>query len=250
MSPRQRDADGTAAAREQRRAEVLAAAAELFASRGYAATTVREVAEAAGMLGGSLYYHFDSKESMVDEILSGFLTEMWADYDRVMAADLGPADTFRELIISSFRSLDAHRAAVVIYQKESRQLGDNPRFEYLNDSQRKFRGMWLKVLDDGVKDGVFRADLDTGLVYRFIRDTVWLAAGWYSHDGPLSAEEIARQYIAMVLDGILAKSLFRTGLRSRPLPGVFPSRGAPVAGRQPVGRIRAPHRHGRSGPRA
>jgi AcrR family transcriptional regulator len=204
MSPRQRDPEGTAASREQRRGEVLAAAAELFASRGYAATTVREVAEAAGMLGGSLYYHFDSKESMIDEILSGFLTQMWADYDRVTEAGLGPADTFRELIVSSFRSLDAHRAAVVIYQKESRQLGGNPRFGYLNDSQRKFREMWLKVLDTGVKDGVLRADLDTAVVYRFIRDTVWLAAGWYRHDGPLSAEEIARQYIAMVLHGILA----------------------------------------------
>ena len=85
MSPRQRDPEGAAAARAERRAEVLAAAAELFASRGYVATTVREVAEAAGMLGGSLYYHFDSKESMIDEILSGFLTDMWADYDRIMA---------------------------------------------------------------------------------------------------------------------------------------------------------------------
>jgi AcrR family transcriptional regulator len=204
MSPRQRDPEGTAAARAERRAEVLAAAAELFASRGYVATTVREVAEAAGMLGGSLYYHFDSKESMIDEILSGFLTDMWADYDRIIDSNLGPADTFRELIISSFRSLDRHRAAVVIYQKESKHLGQSPRFSYLNDSQRKFREMWLKVLDTGVMDGVFRADLDTGLVYRFIRDTVWLAAGWYRHGGPLSAEEIARQYIAMVLNGILA----------------------------------------------
>lgn len=204
MSPRQRDPEGTAAARAERRAGVLAAAGELFASRGYSATTVREVAEAAGMLGGSLYYHFDSKESMIDEILSGFLAEMWADYDRVTNAGLGPADTFRELIVSSFRSLDRHRAAVVIYQKESRHLSQSPRFSYLNDSQRKFREMWLKVLDAGVMEGVFRADLDTGLVYRFIRDTVWLAAGWYRHDGPLSAEEIARQYIAMVLDGILA----------------------------------------------
>jgi hypothetical protein len=65
--------------------------------------------------------------------------------------------------------------------------------------------MWLKVLDQGVADGVFRADLDTGVAYRFIRDTVWLAAGWYRPDGHLSAEEIARQYIAMMLNGILAQ---------------------------------------------
>jgi AcrR family transcriptional regulator len=204
MSPRRRDPEGTAPSREQRRADVLAAAADLFASRGYAATTVREVAEAAGILGGSLYYHFDSKESMVDEILSGFLTQMWADYDRVTGAGLRPAQTFRELITSSFRTIDQHRSAVMIYQKETAHLAENPRFAYLLESRRKFREMWLMVLDKGVMEGVFRADLDTGLVYRFIRDTVWLAASWYRHDGPLSADEISRQYITMTLDGLLA----------------------------------------------
>ncbi|GGT05259.1 TetR family transcriptional regulator [Planobispora rosea] len=204
MSPRRRDSESTAAARAERRAELLATAAEVFASRGYSATTVREVADAAGMLGGSLYYHFDSKESMVDEILSTFLTDMWAAYDRVLGSGLGARETFHELIVESFRTIDRYRPAVVIYQNESKHLAAGPRFSYLLDSQRRFREMWLSVLDRGVLNGEFRADLDTGLIYRFIRDTVWLAASWYRGDGPLSADEIARQYIAMVLEGILA----------------------------------------------
>jgi AcrR family transcriptional regulator len=53
-----------------RREELLAIAAELFAQRGFKNTTVRDIADAAGILSGSLYHHFDSKESMVDEILS------------------------------------------------------------------------------------------------------------------------------------------------------------------------------------
>ncbi|GAA4595012.1 TetR/AcrR family transcriptional regulator [Planotetraspora phitsanulokensis] len=203
MSPRRRDSESTAAARAERRAELLATAAEVFASRGYASTTVREVADAAGMLGGSLYYHFDSKESMVDEVLSVFLTDMWAAYDAVIASGLDARDTFRALIAESFRTIDRHRPAVVIYQNESKHLATNPRFAYLTDSQRRFRAMWLSVLDRGVMEGVFRADLDTGLIYRFTRDTVWLAASWYRSDGRLSADEIARQYMAMVLDGIV-----------------------------------------------
>ncbi|MBG0830278.1 TetR/AcrR family transcriptional regulator [Planomonospora sp. ID67723] len=204
MSPRRRDSESTAAARAERRAELLAAAAEVFASRGYSATTVREVADAAGMLGGSLYYHFDSKESMVDEILATFLTDMWAAYDRVLGSGLGARETFQALVAESFRMIDAYRPAVVIYQNESKHLAENPRFAYLADSQRRFREMWLSVLDRGVLDGVFRADLDTGLIYRFIRDTVWVAASWYRGDGPLGADEIARQYIVMVLEGILS----------------------------------------------
>jgi AcrR family transcriptional regulator len=203
MSPRRRDSASTAAARAERRAELLAAAAEVFASRGYAATTVREVADAAGMLGGSLYYHFDSKESMVDEILSAFLADMWEAYDAVIGSGLDARGTLKALIAESFRTIDKHRPAVVIYQNESKHLATNPRFYYLTDSQRRYREMWLSVLDRGVMEGVFRADLDTGLLYRFIRDTVWLAATWYRSDGRLSADEIARQYMAMVLEGIL-----------------------------------------------
>ncbi|MEV0668126.1 TetR family transcriptional regulator [Actinomadura luteofluorescens] len=204
MSPRRRDAEGTAAARAGRRAELLATAAEVFASQGYSATTVRKVADAAGILGGSLYYHFDSKESMADEILSTFLDDMWAAYDRVLGAGLSARDTLEAIVVESFRSIDKHRPAVVLYQNESKHLATSERFHYLLDSQRRFEEMWLSLLDRGVKEGAFRADLDRTLIYRFIRDTVWVAANWYQHGGRLSADDIAKQYLAMFLEGIRA----------------------------------------------
>ncbi len=204
MSPRRRDTEGTAAARAGRRAELLATAAEVFASQGYSATTVRKVADAAGILGGSLYYHFDSKESMADEILSTFLDEMWAAYDGVLQSGLGARETMEALVVESFRSIDRHRPAVVLYQNESKHLATSERFHYLLDSQRRFEEMWLTLLDRGVKEGAFRADLDRSLVYRFIRDTVWVAANWYQRGGRLSADDIAKQYLAMFLEGIQA----------------------------------------------
>src|SRR3569833_466594 len=203
MSPRRRDAEGTPSARAVRRAELLAAAAEVFAERGDSATTVREVADSAGILGGSLYYHFDSKESMVEEILSTFLDDMWAGFDRVLNAGLGARETLEALVAESFRSMDAHRHAVVIYQKESPYLVASwERFGYLADSRRRHEEMWLELLDRGVADGEFRADMDRPLVYRFIRDAVWVAASWYQPGGRLSAEEVAKQYLALVLEGI------------------------------------------------
>ncbi|GGU05142.1 TetR/AcrR family transcriptional regulator [Actinomadura citrea] len=204
MSPRRRDAEGTAVARAGRRAELLATAAEVFASQGYSATTVRQVADAAGILGGSLYYHFDSKESMADEILSTFLDDMWAAYDRVLDAGLSARDTLEAVVVESFRSIDKHRPAVVLYQNESKHLATSERFRYLLDSQRRFEEMWLSLLDRGVEEGAFRADLDRTLIYRFIRDTVWVAANWYQHGGRLSADDIAKQYLAMFLEGIRA----------------------------------------------
>ena len=57
----------------------------------------------------------------------------------------------------------------------------------------------------GVAAQVFRADLDVRLTYRFVRDTVWVAASWYRPGGQHSPEEIARQYLSMVLDGIAVR---------------------------------------------
>lgn len=189
----------------ERRRELLDTAAEVFAAQGYNATTVRKIADAAGMLAGSLYYHFDSKESMLDEILSAFLTELWEGYDTVLAAGLGPRETIEALVTESFREIDRHRAAVAIYQKESRTLSAQPRFHYLSDSQQKFEKAWLGTLERGVAAQVFRADLDIRLTYRFVRDTVWVAASWYRPGGQHSPEEIARQYLSMVLDGIAVR---------------------------------------------
>ncbi|UKY48355.1 TetR/AcrR family transcriptional regulator [Streptomyces inhibens] len=190
-----------------RRRELLATAAEVFAAQGYNATTVRQIADAVGMLAGSLYYHFDSKESMLDEILAGFLDELWAGYAAVLAARLGPRETLEALVTESFREIDRHRAAVAIYQKEARHLAaQQPRFGYLADAQRNFEQAWLGTLERGVAAQVFRADLDIRLTYRFVRDTVWVAASWYRPGAQHGPEEIARQYLSMVLDGIALRN--------------------------------------------
>ena len=78
------------AATQTRRAELLGIAAELFAERGFRNTTVRDIADAAGILSGSLYHHFDSKEAMVDELLDTFQQELFATYDEIVASDRTP----------------------------------------------------------------------------------------------------------------------------------------------------------------
>ncbi|GAA3955224.1 TetR/AcrR family transcriptional regulator [Gordonia caeni] len=188
-----------------RRDELLGIAGELFAERGLRATTVRDIADTAGILSGSLYHHFDSKESMVDELLRGFLDELFARYREIAASGLSAAQTLRQFVIASFESIDARHTAVAIYQNEARQLAGQERFAYIDDRNLEFRRLWESVLRRGVDDGEFRADLDVDLVYRFLRDTVWVAVRWYRPGGSKSVEEIADQYLSVVLDGILPR---------------------------------------------
>jgi AcrR family transcriptional regulator len=67
-----------------RRDELLELAATMFAERGLRATTVRDIADSAGILSGSLYHHFKSKEQMVEEVLREFLDWLFGRYQEIV----------------------------------------------------------------------------------------------------------------------------------------------------------------------
>ncbi|WP_067987398.1 TetR/AcrR family transcriptional regulator [Nocardia caishijiensis] len=185
-----------------RRDELLALAADLFAERGLRATTVRDIADSAGILSGSLYHHFDSKESMVDEILRGFLDDLFGRYREIAAAGLSSRATLEALVLASYEAFDRHHAAVAIYQAEAKNLRDVERFGYIRDFNTEFRDLWHQVLTAGVADGSFRPELDVELAFRFLRDTVWVAVRWYTPGGPITVKNLASQYLTIVLDGL------------------------------------------------
>ena len=193
-------------AETDRRTELLRIAADLFADRGVKQTTVRDIAEAADILSGSLYHHFDSKESMVDEILTRFLDELWGSYRSIVAADLGPEATMEAIVVASFEAIDRHPSEVAIFQNDAKYLSRFERFGYLEERNVEFRKLWTGLLEDGIRDGVFRDDLDVELVYRFVRDTVWVAVHWYRPGGALSPKDIAEQYLGILLHGIAART--------------------------------------------
>lgn len=190
-----------------RRDELLMLAATMFADRGLKSTTVRDIADSAGILSGSLYHHFKSKEQMVEEVLKDFLNWLFERYQEIVAGESTPLDRVKGLFMASFEAIEHRHAQVVIYQDEAKRLSALPQFAFVDDRNREQRKMWVDLLHAGVADGSFRADLDVDLVYRFIRDTTWVSVRWYQPGGPLTAEEVGRQYLAIVLGGITDKGV-------------------------------------------
>lgn len=188
-----------------RRGELLELAATMFAARGLRATTVRDIADSAGILSGSLYHHFSSKEEMVDEVLRGFLDWLFGRYQEIVDTEPDPLNRLTGLFMASFEAIEHRHAQVVIYQDEAKRLALQPRFSYLEERNREQRKMWVDVLTEGIVQGSFRPDLDVDLVYRFIRDTTWVSVRWYQPGGPLTAEQVGRQYLSIVLGGISAE---------------------------------------------
>ena len=104
--------------------------------------------------------------------------------------------------MTSFEAIEHRHAQVVIYQDEAKRLAGKSGSPIVDERNKEQRKMWLDLLNQGVEDGYFRPDIDVDLVYRFIRDTTWVSVRWYQPGGPLTAEEVGRQYLSIVLGGI------------------------------------------------
>jgi TetR/AcrR family transcriptional regulator, cholesterol catabolism regulator len=189
--------------RSQRRADMVAIAAELFAQKGYRATTVREIADAAGILSGSLYHHFDSKESIGDEILSGFINEVLANYRTAVATALDPRAALEQIVRTTSRTLSQHRAALAILQNDWNHFASQPRFAYLPKALREIERLWTGQLELGKQAGLFRADLDPKLTYRLLQDVLWTSTAWRRTRG-YSTEQVVDGLLRILFDGIAA----------------------------------------------
>ena len=189
------------ALRSQRRADMVAIAAELFAQKGYRATTVREIADAAGILSGSLYHHFDSKESIGDEILTGFINEVLANYRAAVAGAADPRAALEQIVRTTTRTLSQHRAALAMLQNDWNLFATQPRFAYLPKALREIERIWIGQLELGKQAGLFRADLDGKLTYRLLQDALWIPAAWRRTRG-YSTDQAVEGLLRILFDGI------------------------------------------------
>ncbi|HET9896903.1 MAG TPA: TetR/AcrR family transcriptional regulator [Streptosporangiaceae bacterium] len=186
-----------------RRDDVVRLAGQLFAQKGYRATTVREIAEAAGILSGSLYHHFDSKESISDEILKRFLGEILAHYRSAVASGGDPRAVLERIVRTTSTTLAQHKAALSMLQNDWSYFSTHPRFGYLRTALREIERTWIGQLERGVADGVFRPELDPALTYRLLRDVLWIPAAWH-RSGGYTTDQVVDAFLALLFDGITA----------------------------------------------
>lgn len=186
---------------QDRRGVILASAAELFARKGIGATTVREIADAVGILSGSLYHHFESKDAIVAEILAGYLRDIQDRYATVLASGKGPAQSLHDLALTSLQVASEQPQATAIYQNELHYLRERQQFAGVLAGAVDIQRTWLLVIEKGVAEGSFRADIPPRVFYRLIRDAVWLSGRGHRGYGDYGTEQLAAAISSVFLDG-------------------------------------------------
>jgi AcrR family transcriptional regulator len=193
-----------AAVSTTRKTHLVHLAGELFAEKGFRATTVREIADAAGILSGSLYHHFDSKESIGYQILSEFLTDVLAGYRGVDTDD--PRAAIEQVVRASTATLSRHRAALTMLQRDWNYFSAQPRFAYLREAMHEIEQVWITLFERGKRDGQFRSDLDAKLTYRLLRDVLWMPTSWRQGEGGWQPDEVVDGFLRLLFDGITARN--------------------------------------------
>ncbi|GAA1267238.1 TetR/AcrR family transcriptional regulator [Pseudonocardia aurantiaca] len=185
-----------------RRTVILTSAARLFAEKGFAATTVREIADSVGVLSGSLYHHFPSKEAIVGEVVDSYLSDLLTGYRAVIARDLPPREAVRELVVASAEAIIRHPHATDIYRRERRRVHEGADAQRLGDAADEVKQTWLTVLAQGRAGGAFRGDVPTWIAYRLIRDALFHSSPVSTPDTTDPATALAETFATVVLDGL------------------------------------------------
>ena len=188
-----------------RRATILTCAARLFAEQGVSATSVREIAQEVGILSGSLYHHFGSKDEIVQEILLGYLDELLERYADIMAADLAPVKAFEQLLRASLTTIQHHPFATEIYQNDAAYLRRLPRGEEIAAAGQRVPETWLTVIEAGVEAGDFRDDLPPRIFYNLLRDALWRCVQWFDPSRGHDWDQLADDVLVVFLHGFAAR---------------------------------------------
>jgi AcrR family transcriptional regulator len=189
---------------QDRRDLILTSAAELFARKSIAATTVREIADAVGVLSGSLYHHFESKDAIVAEVLSRYLEVIHGRYSDIIADKKSPTARLHELILVSLQVAEQLPHPTAIYQNELHYLREQEQFAAVHKAASEVQQIWMDVIEAGVVDGSFRADVPPRIFYRLVRDAVWLSVRWHRPSARYSTKRLADDVTAIFLKGFAA----------------------------------------------
>ena len=182
-------------------AEIVAAAAKVFQRKGYHAATVQDIADAVGILKGSLYHHLKSKEDLLYLVVKEPMAEMYAAMAEIAASDLPAVPKLQRAIMAHMEGFDRHHPHMFVYVREREEMKRLYR-ERLNVSPKQYEGYWQRILREGVKSGEFRPDLDVKVVSYGLLGMLNWAYKWYDPGGRLSFQEVAEQFSNMALAGL------------------------------------------------
>lgn len=181
---------------DSRLPQVLDAAAALFRARGFEGTSVREIARAVGMLPGSLYCHFETKEALLAAVYVKGVAQISAAVRAAAARHADPWDRLEAACVAHLEAIlrDDDYAQVVVRVRPSDAPAANRRLIELRDEYEAL----LAALVDALP---LAPGTDRRMLRLLLMGALNWSQAWYRPDGGLTPRTIARRFVALVRQG-------------------------------------------------
>lgn len=186
---------------ETRRQQIENAASVLFRERGYAATSVRDIAQVLNLQGASLYAHVASKEDLLWSIVERAADRFEAAVAPIAAAESPAPQRLRAMTGAHIRVVTDDLGNAVSFLDEWRFLSPERRTA-VAARRRRYERRFRQVIKDGVEAGDFARGTDPRLTATWMLSALNGIAVWYRPDGELDPESIADRYADLFLSGL------------------------------------------------
>ncbi|MGC3987301.1 MAG: TetR/AcrR family transcriptional regulator [Pseudorhodoferax sp.] len=185
------------------RDNLLLFAARMFGVQGYSATTMRHIAEQAGIEAASIYYHFPSKEQLVDEVMeqgANRIVQALTERLDALAPDATAEQRFRAAVLGQMSGMINHGDFALAHGRLLGQLPDAVREKQVKRRERHQK-LWNGLLEDLRTQGRMRSDVDIHLARILILGSINSIQSWFNpRKGAL--EKVADQLCDMFFGGV------------------------------------------------
>ena len=176
--------------------KVLRAAALLFRERGYARTTVRDIAAAVGILSGSLFHHFPNKEAILAQLMEELILAVEEQMDADLQVKRGSKQRLAVLVNCELNAIHTQTGTGFnILMTEWRSFGEVNQAHILR-LRNRYEQRWLDCLSALKADGLL--PIEPSLARNFIRGAAMETWHWYNPKGPMGLTSLADELVNLV----------------------------------------------------
>lgn len=184
-------------------AGLLDVAARLFRQKGFAATTLREIAQVAGVLPGSVHYRYPAKEALLVALMDRAIERAITAVKQAVARTSDPTERVRLGLRAHLQLLLSGDDGIYVLLFEWRSLTGQARHEIVRLRDR-YEAFWDGMLYEAAGAGRVRPGVDLKLVRLFGFGAVNWVATWYSPEGGSTPEQIADVFWSYMAIGLLS----------------------------------------------
>jgi TetR/AcrR family transcriptional regulator, cholesterol catabolism regulator len=183
---------------DRRQERVVQVAAELFAERGYDATSMTDLSEATGLAAGGLYHYIGSKKQLLFRICDELMEPLLEEARAIVAADAPAEAQLRDLLRAWLEHIARHRHHMMVFQQERHLIERDPQWRTVRRQRKDFELIVDDVLRRCEQEGAVSFP-DRALALRALLGMVNHSASWLRPRGRLSPEQIADGYLKLLM---------------------------------------------------